>query len=377
MLNNNSQGLSTPDSSTRHRPAVEEIAPQLMAHVQGYQYPVLRLSIQQICTSLLPLIALLGLMCWTYQHSYLLTFLLSIPASVFVIRVFIVQHDCGHGSFFKSRRANNAVGWLCSMFTFFPYEYWKHQHAMHHANNGKLEGRGDGDVFLVTVKEYMALSSWERLKYLMIRNPITLFIFGPFVLFFIMNRFAYDSERTPRDVRIGLYISNVLTVITFGLVVYTLGWKMAAGVFLPVIFFSGLFGTILFYVQHQFEETYFESSDEWNYFRAAIFGSSFFDLPRFLHWCSGNIGYHHVHHLAPKIPNYHLAECHYSHPAFDLVKRETVRSFLKTFSLAFWDEDKKRLISFGEMKRTYLSPRIQEQHLAPPLEEVSFDSRVN
>ncbi len=358
--------------------SIDSAVPQLMAHLQGYQTPNVLSSISQICTSLLPLIGLLALMFYTYSYSYLLTFLLSIPAAIFVIRTFIIQHDCGHGSFFKSRQANTAVGWICSLFTFFPYTYWRHQHAMHHANNGKLEGRGDGDVFLVTVKEYLNLSSWGRFKYRLARNPVTLFIFGPFVLFFIMNRFAYDPERTPRDVRIGLYISNVLTVLSLGVIIYFLGWAPSAGVLLPVIFFSGLFGTILFYVQHQFEETYFESGKEWNYFRAALLGSSFFDLPKFLHWCSGNIGYHHVHHLAPKIPNYHLAECHESHPCFDMVKRETVGSFLKTFGLAFWDEDQMKLISVSELKRRYLS-RLETPQTAcsPCLDEGTLDTPVN
>lgn len=329
--------------------AIDEMVPDLLKHLNGYQSPVVWRSLLQMATSMLPLIALVGLMYVTYSWSYAVTFLLSIPAAIFVIRTFIIQHDCGHGAFFKDRRANAFVGWLCSILTFFPYEYWRHQHALHHADNGKLDKRGSGDVFLLTAREYLALNKWGRLKYRLARNPITLFIFGPFVLFFIMNRFAYDPEHTPGDVRRGLYISNVLTVLTVGLSVYFAGWATTAGVLLPVIFFSGLFGTILFYVQHQFEETYYESGKDWNYFRAALLGSSFFDLPKFLHWCSGNIGYHHVHHLAPKIPNYHLAECHYTHPGFDIVRRETVGSFLKTFTLAVWDEDEKRLISCSEL----------------------------
>lgn len=329
------------------------MVPGLMKHLSGYQSPVLWRSMLQIATSLLPLIGLLVLMHYTYAMSYLLTVALSVVAGMFVVRVFIIQHDCGHGSFFRSRKANNAVGWLCSAFTFFPYGYWKHQHALHHAANGKLDERGAGDVFLLTAREYLALSAWGRLKYRLARNPITLFVFGPFVLFFVMNRVAYDPKKTPADVRRELYLSNLLTVATVVAAGLTVGWAETAGILLPVIFFSGLFGTILFYVQHQFEDTYFESGEEWNYFHAALLGSSFFDLPRFLHWCSGNIGYHHVHHLAPKIPNYNLAECHHKHSGFDIVRRETVGSFLKTFRLEVWDEDEKQLVSCSDLLKKH------------------------
>lgn len=351
MLQRNLNQTETLNSS------IDEMVPQLLSHLSAYQAPVLWRSLMQIATSLVPLIGLLVLMHFTYAWSYPVTLLISIVASIFVIRTFIIQHDCGHGSFFKGRTANAAVGWICSFFTFFPYSYWRHQHALHHAANGKLDERGNGDVFLLTAREYLALSSWGRIKYRLIRNPVTLFVFGPLVLFFVMNRFVYDPEHTPLDVRRGLYVSNLVTIAMIFAGGLTLGWAETTGILLPVVFFSGLFGTILFYVQHQFEDTYFESGKEWNYFRAALLGSSFFDLPRFLHWCSGNIGYHHVHHLAPKIPNYHLAECHYTHNGFDVVRRETVSSFLKTFKLAVWDEDEKRLVSCSDLMKRHSSAR--------------------
>ncbi len=304
-------------------------------------------------TSIVPLILLLVAMHFAYHSFYPLVVLLAIPASIFVIRVFIIQHDCGHGSFFNNRLANSTVGWLCSLLTFFPYGYWRHQHAMHHASNGKLDERGNGDVFLMTAEEYIAASPYERLKYRLIRNPWTLFTFGPFVLFFVLNRFLYDREHTPRDVCNSLYISNALVIGSMSIALFTLGAAETFGILLPLIYFSGLLGTILFYVQHQFEETYFESARNWNYFEAAIHGSSFFDLPRFLHWCTGNIGFHHVHHLAPKIPNYKLKTCHESIECFSVVKRETLSSFLKTFRLAFWDEAQRRLISYRELTSIY------------------------
>lgn len=349
------QSANTESCSSDTEGSQVKIGPEILKHLAPYQNPEAWRSIFQATTSIGPLVLLLVAMHYFYSTSYLVTLLLAIPASVFVIRVFIVQHDCGHGSFFQSKRANSIMGWFCSIFTFFPYSYWRHQHALHHAGNGKLEERGNGDVFLMTANEYVSATPFERLKYRLVRNPITLFIFGPFVLFFVMNRFVYDPEHTPQSVRRGLYVSNALIIASVGLAVAALGFVETAGILLPVVFFSGLMGTILFYVQHQFEDTYFESGKSWDYFEAAIRGSSFFDLPKILHWCTGNIGYHHVHHLAPKIPNYKLAECHYSLPCFDVVKRETLSSFLRTFKLAFWDEEQRKLISLAELNARYLN----------------------
>jgi acyl-lipid omega-6 desaturase (Delta-12 desaturase) len=355
-LKGSSLNGSTPAHETSKNLATDDakVGPEILKHLSGYQNSVAWRSAFEALTSVGPLVLLLVAMHYFFPISYLATFLLSIPASVFIIRVFIVQHDCGHGSFFESKRANTLMGWFCSLFTFFPYSYWRHQHALHHAGNGKLEDRGNGDVYLMTVKEYLNSTPLERIKYRLIRNPVTLFIFGPFVLFFVMNRFVYDKEHTPTSVCRGLYLSNVLMLASIGIAVALLGVAETAGIMLPIIFFSGLMGTILFYVQHQFEETYFESGKSWDYFEAAIKGSSFFDLPKILHWCTGNIGYHHVHHLAPKIPNYKLAECHESLPCFDAVKRETLSSFLKTFKLAFWDEQQRKLISLAELNARYL-----------------------
>jgi omega-6 fatty acid desaturase (delta-12 desaturase) len=365
MLQTNDTYISAPSAVFKKSKHLEEpventssskakVGPEILKQLSVYQKPVVWRSLVQALTSVGPLVVLLVAMHYLYPISYIAMLLLAIPASVFVIRVFIVQHDCGHGSFFESKRANSLMGWFCSLFTFFPYTYWRHQHAMHHAGNGKLEDRGNGDVYLMTAKEYVDSTPLGRIKYRLVRNPITLFIFGPFVLFFFMNRFVYDSDHTPKNVRNGLYLSNVLMLFSIGLAIALIGLSETAGIMMPIVFFSGLMGTILFYVQHQFEETYYESGKSWDYFEAAIKGSSFFDLPKILHWCTGNIGYHHVHHLSPKIPNYKLAECHESFPCFDEVKRETLSSFLRTFKLAFWDEDQRKLISLAELNKRYL-----------------------
>lgn len=288
-----------------------------------------------------------------YQYSAFFTILLGIPASIFVLRLFIIQHDCGHGAFFKSRKANDLVGWFCSLFTFFPYGYWRHQHAKHHASVGKLEERGNGDVFLFTVNEYRALSRWGKFKYRLIRHPVTLLCFGPFVMFLTLNRMIYDAERTPLRVRLSLYFSNFMVVFTFAMFVTFMPFGEAMCILLPLIFFGGLAGIVLFYIQHQFEDTYWERDQEWDFIHAALHGSSFFDLPKFLHWCTGNIGYHHIHHLAPKIPNYNLPKCQQLHTSFEKVRKLTLTTGLRTLWLSVWDEEQKRLISFKEMKEIY------------------------
>lgn len=326
---------------------------QIFSSLRKFQQPKLWLSIWQIVSSCAGFVALICLMLVVYEYSIFLTILLGLPASIFVLRIFIIQHDCGHGAFFKSRKANDAIGWFCSLFTFFPYAYWRHQHALHHASVGKLEERGNGDVFLYTVKEYLALSRWEKFKYRLIRHPITLLCFGPFVMFLTLNRMVYDAKNTPLKVRLSLYFSNILVVAVVAMFVFFLSWGHAASILLPLIFFGGAAGIILFYIQHQFEDTYWEHNKEWDFLHAAIQGSSFFDLPKFLHWCTGNIGYHHIHHLAPKIPNYHLPQCQEAHSYFNTVHKLTLLDGLKTLSLSVWDENQKRLISFKEMKKIY------------------------
>lgn len=288
-----------------------------------------------------------------YQYSAAFTIVLGIPASIFVLRLFIIQHDCGHGAFFKSRKANDITGWFCSLFTFFPYGYWRHQHAKHHASVGKLEERGNGDVFLFTVREYQALGLWGKIKYRLIRHPVSLLCLGPFVMFLTLNRKVYDLNNCPLRVRLSLYFSNFMLLLTLILVFIFIPFWHAVSIILPLIFFGGLAGIVLFYIQHQFEDTYWERDREWNFIQAALQGSSFFDLPKFIHWCTGNIGYHHIHHLAPKIPNYNLPKCQQLHSSFERVRRLTLGSGFQTLWLSVWDENQKRLISFKEMDKLY------------------------
>jgi omega-6 fatty acid desaturase (delta-12 desaturase) len=335
----------------------ESLRGEILSSLKPFQRPHLRTSVEQFVLTFFPLLLLWVLMQLVFDYSVLLALMVAIPTSIYTVRLFIIQHDCGHGSFFEFRPLNEALGWICSIFTSFPYSYWRHQHALHHASSGKLDGRGNGDVFLYTVREYLALSKWLKFKYRLVRHPLTMLLFGPFVLFFILNRFPWERSTTPFKIQLDLFLTNLLTFGGLALAIYYLGAVQVLGTVGPTIFFAGMIGIYLFYVQHQFEETYWERGKSWDFLHAALNGSTFFDLPAFLHWCTGNIGYHHIHHLAPKIPNYALAESHRAHPRFSKVKRESLRSSLSTFSLSLWDEESKRLISFAELKRRYLLPR--------------------
>ncbi|MBU1637540.1 fatty acid desaturase [bacterium] len=283
--------------------------------------------------------------------SYWLTLGLGLVASGFMIRIFIIQHDCGHGSFFRSRKLNNRIGVLCSMFTLIPYYYWRRQHALHHASSGNLDARGFGDMDVYTAKEYMQLSKKERVYYRAYRNPLVFLLLGPLVLFLFINRRVADSKQySKKDKRNVLFTDLLILALAAGF-----SWWIGIQNFLliatPILYFAAGFGIWLFYIQHQFEYTYWKRGPEWNYAHAAMQGSSFYKLPRILQWFTGNIGFHHIHHLEERIPNYRLEKCYNEHPEYHDVHEITLLSSLKTMFLSVWDEQQERLISFRELKR--------------------------
>lgn len=279
--------------------------------------------------------------------SYAWTLVLAIPAAGFLVRVFIIQHDCGHGSFFKARRANDSVGALCSIFTLVAYKYWRKGHAIHHAHHAKLEERGIGDIWTMTVAEYRQARWWKRVAYRVFRNPLFLFGIAPTINFVILGRF-------PLVVQAGWHKDEKLSVWWTDLAIA--GWMAVASLFigfgavvllvLPVIVLASSAGTWLFYVQHQFERTYWEHTPHWDYTLAALHGSSYYKLPRLLQWFTGNIGFHHIHHLSPRIPNYHLQQCHEQNEALQHVAQLTLKSSLQCIPLALWDEEQQRLVTF-------------------------------
>lgn len=330
--------------------------------VAQYQQPNVRTSVWQVINSFGPFFVMWGLMAFTLQYSYPLTLLLAFPAAGFVIRMFIIQHDCGHGSFFKSRVANDVIGTIAGVFTFTPYLYWRKSHAIHHAGASNLEERGIGDVYTMTVHEYLQASNWEKLKYRVYRHPLFLFGLVPAILFIVLNRFPYSGSKSwKKEERASVYWNDLAMLGIAAVLSYVIGWQAFLMIELPIILIAASVGTWLFYVQHQFEDTYWAKKPEWDYALAAMQGSSYYQLPRVLQWFTGNIGFHHIHHLSPRIPNYRLEQCHNENPEFQRVMTLTPWNSLKTTMLTLWDEESKKLISFGDMKRARKVQMVEQK----------------
>ncbi len=324
-------------------------APRWQDAIRKYQTPENWRSIWQIVNSVVPYLALWYLMIRSLSGPYALTLLLAWPTAWLTMRIFILQHDCGHGSFFKSKTANDWVGTFCGFLTMVPYYQWRHEHAIHHATSGDLSRRGTGDINTLTVKEYQALSPGKKLAYRLYRHPLTLLLLGPFYTFVLQHRFVrwYSGKREARNV----YLTNLVLLAIYGTLCLTIGVKSFFMIWLPMTIISGATGIWLFYIQHQYEDTYWRDKDEWDYVTAAVMGSSFYKLPRIVQWFSGNIGFHHIHHLSPKIPNYKLEQCHNEIPMFQQAPTLTLWESLKSHSLRLWDEDQKKLVSFSALKQ--------------------------
>ncbi|MCX6050065.1 MAG: fatty acid desaturase [Chloroflexi bacterium] len=319
--------------------------------VAQYQQPDVRASIWQVITSFVPFFVVWYLMALSLQYSYILTLLLAFPAAGFVTRMFIIQHDCGHASFFQSRFANNLVGTVAGVFTLTPYLYWRKSHAIHHAHASNLEERGIGDIYTMTVSEYIQASKWGKLKYRVYRNPFFLFGLAPSILFLILHRIPYSASKSWKpEERASVHWNNLAIAAIAVAVSYFIGFKAFFMIEIPIMVIAASAGTWMFYVQHQFEDTYWASKPDWDYALAAMQGSSYYRLPKVLQWFTGNIGFHHIHHLSPRIPNYRLEQCHTENPLFQRAVVLTILDSLKTAVLTLWDEERKKLISFGELK---------------------------
>jgi omega-6 fatty acid desaturase (delta-12 desaturase) len=327
--------------------------------VARFEAPSLARSLGQIASSILPYFALLYAMVLSLDVSYWITLGLAVPAAGFLVRTFIIFHDCGHGSFFRSQKANRIVGFFAALLTFMPSTYWSLEHAKHHATSGDLDRRGVGDVWTLTVQEYLALPRLQQIWYRIYRNPFVLLIVAPLYVFFVNYR--YWRPGSPKRVRWSTVQTNVALLGIVTVASLTIGFKAYVMIQLPIMMIAGAAGVWLFYVQHQFEDTYWERHDDWDFVRQALDGSSFYKLPKILQWFSGNIGFHHVHHLSPRIPNYYLQRCHESHPMFRAVKPVTLPSSLKALGYRLWDEDGKRLVGFGYL-RLYLRKQALSAH---------------
>ncbi len=319
--------------------------------VAKYHRPQIDKSAWQIITTIIPYLALWYLMYLSLDMGYWLTLLLSVPAALFVIRLFTIQHDCGHTSFFSSQKANDWVGMGCSLFTFVPYHYWRRTHAIHHAATGDLEHRGIGDFYTMTVNEYLGKSTKDRLKYRLYRNPLTMFIIAPVFVFIIGYRFDFLKRKNWHKERRGLFWTNIaLLMLAVGMSL-TVGWQAYLLIQLPITFIATCIGSWFFFVQHNFEEAYWAKDEAWDYTVAALKGSSYYKLPKVLQWFSGSIGFHHIHHLSPKIPNYLLEKCHNENPMFQTPVTLTLLTGFQSTNLSLWDEERKKMISFRQLKK--------------------------
>ncbi len=316
--------------------------------VARYQQSSRWRSIWQIADTLVPYAVLWYLMYRSLAVSYWITLPLAILAGGFLVRVFIIHHDCGHGAFFKSRKANDTWGFMTGVLTFTPYYLWRWEHAIHHAHSGDLDQRGLGSVWTLTVQEYLESSRWKRFSYRLARNPVILFLIAPLFLFLVVHRFpnAQASRRERHSIywtNLGILGMAVALCSVFGIKAYLL-------IQLMVIAVAGSAGVWLFYVQHQFEGVYWQRHGEWDYLAAALQGSSFYRLPRILQWFSGNIGFHHIHHLSARIPNYNLEKCHNAEPLFQSVPPVTLFSSLKSLTFRLWDEQRHKLVGYSHLR---------------------------
>ena len=317
--------------------------------VAPYQTPRLRASLWQIATSFIPYFVLWYVMYLSLDISRWLTLALAVPTGGFLIRIFIVFHDCGHGSFFESQKLNHIVGSIAGVLTFTPYFEWRHAHAIHHATAGDLDRRGTGDVLTLTVDEYRNMPWWKRIGYRLYRNPFFMFILGPLVIFLLVNRFP--SRNSKKRERYSVYWTNLALLAYIVPLALLVGLEKYLFIKLSINLITGAAGVWLFYVQHQFEGTYWEKHSQWDYVRAALQGSSYYRLPKILQWFTGNIGLHHIHHLSPRIPNYNLQACLDANPLFQDVPTVTLGPSFRAVFFKLWDEEQRRLVGFGRARR--------------------------
>jgi omega-6 fatty acid desaturase (delta-12 desaturase) len=316
--------------------------------VSKYAFPETWRSLWQVANSLVPFIVGWYLMVRSLEIGYWLTLILAVPTAGFMVRLFIIFHDCCHGSFLKTMKANDRLGLVLGVFVLTPFYQWKHSHAIHHATAGDLDRRGVGDVYTMTVEEYLASPWYKRLGYRIMRSPMILFTVGSFFVFTLTHRFS--EKNAGKRERSSVIWTNIALAAVVAWLMIEIGWAAFLLVEVPILLIACSSGVWLFYVQHNFDPTYWERHADWEFFNAGMDGSSFYKLPKVLQWFTGNIGFHHIHHLSPKIPNYKLEECHVENPVFQ-IEPLTLRDSLKSLFFRLWDEKEKMLVGWDALKR--------------------------
>jgi omega-6 fatty acid desaturase (delta-12 desaturase) len=342
--------LSTHPEADSRRAQLAKSARAWTQVLARYREPSNSRSTFEIAITVVPLVALWTLAWATLDIGYWLALPLALAAAGFMVRLFAIQHDCGHGAFFRQRSVNDWIGRVASVLTLTPYEVWRRMHATHHASTGNLDKRGFGDVDTLTLDEYRARSMWGRLRYRLYRHPLVMFGLGPAYLFLLQHRLPVGLMRDGWRPWISTMANNLAIVLVAGLLIWLVGIKAFLLIHVPVLLVSASVGVWLFFVQHQFEHTKWDNDPDWNLHTAALHGSSHYDLPAFLRWFTANIGIHHVHHLSSRIPYYRLPHVLRDHPELRDVGRLTLFQSFGCVRLVLWDEAKRRLVSFREAR---------------------------
>lgn len=311
-----------------------------------YRQPRIRRSAFELVVTLVPFALFWAIACYSLLSEFWPGLIAILPASAFLLRLFMIQHDCGHGSFFARRKFDDWTGRLLGVLTLTPYDYWKRAHAAHHASAGNLDERGVGDITTLTVAEYRALSPWGRLGYRLYRHPLVMFGIGPAYLFLLKQRLPFGMMRSGAAPWISTMGTNAAILALAVAIIGTVGFAPFLLIHLPIVLLAGAAGIWLFYVQHQFEETHWSTGEDWEFPQAALHGASHYDLPPVLQWLTGYIGIHHVHHLASRIPYYRLPEVLRDHPELAGIGRITILDSLRCVKLVLWDEEREKLVSF-------------------------------
>ncbi len=317
----------------------------------AYREPDLTRSIYEIIITVAGFIALWIGAWWAYKISYWLMLLVAIPAGLMLVRLFLIQHDCGHGAFFRSRATNNWVGRILGTVTLTPYAVWQFTHAAHHSSSGNLGRRDLGEIATLTVAEYKNLSPFRKFLYRLYRNPLVMFGLGPSYIFFLQNRLPVGLMRSGKSPWISAMGTNLAIIAIFAAMMWLVGSTTFLMIHIPIVVIAATSGVWLFYIQHQFEDTYWAQEQDWNHQQAAFYGSSHYDLPAILQWATANIGIHHIHHLYSRIPFYRLSHILRDHPELSTVRRLTFWESLDCLRMRLWDENSKQLVSFREARR--------------------------